>query len=124
MACVAFAAAIFVFSSIPVPAAVSVPGVPSFDKVYHVVEYALLGALVVAALGPLKGRAGTWWAFAGFALAAAYGVGDEIHQAFVPGRSADPWDALADVVGAAIGAAAMWWWVRRRSTFVQPSPRA
>ena len=100
-------------------------GVPqAADKVYHVLAYAVLGALVVAALTPDDGRAGTRRAFAGFALVVAYGIGDEIHQAFVPGRTADPWDALADAVGAAIGATAAWWWIRRRSTFAAPSPRA
>ena len=123
VACVALAAAIFVASSLPVAAAVPLrEGLP-LDKVYHVIVFALLGALVVAALGPLEGRAGNWRVFAGFALVAAYGIGDEIHQAFVPGRSADPFDALADVIGAAIGAAAVWWWIRR-STFAHPSPRA
>jgi len=35
--------------------------------------------------------------------AAFYGMTDEIHQYFVPGRSADPWDWLADTVGANAG---------------------
>ncbi len=95
---VAYAALIFVlssFSSFPVPR-----GIFSFDKVIHLVEYAVLGFLVARAWPRAR-----WW---GAAIAATlYGVTDEIHQSFVPGRSADPFDALADAIGSTIGAAAI-----------------
>jgi VanZ family protein len=42
------------------------------------------------------------------ALATAYGVTDEVHQAFVPGRMASPGDVLADAVGALLAAAGLW----------------
>jgi VanZ family protein len=35
---------------------------------------------------------------------ALYGLSDEIHQYFVPERSADPFDWMADAVGGALGA--------------------
>jgi VanZ family protein len=35
-------------------------------------------------------------------LGGFYAVLDEIHQAFVPGRTADVYDALADVIGVLI----------------------
>jgi len=35
-----------------------------------------------------------------FFYAVLYAVSDEIHQAFVPGRTARPWDVLADALGA------------------------
>jgi VanZ family protein len=38
-------------------------------------------------------------------LASAYGVTDELHQAFVPGRVPDPADWLVDTAGAYAGAA-------------------
>jgi VanZ family protein len=49
-----------------------------------------------------------------FLCAVAYGISDELHQAFVPGRTADWQDVLADTVGAA---AAIWlaWRLRGRS---------
>jgi VanZ family protein len=37
------------------------------------------------------------------ALGALYGVTDEVHQGYVPGRMPDPWDWVADVVGLLIG---------------------
>ena len=43
------------------------------------------------------------------ALAAVYGVSDELHQSFVPGRTADGADVVADAVGAVLGAGAGTW---------------
>jgi VanZ family protein len=37
-------------------------------------------------------------------IAAVYGIVDEIHQYFVPGRDCSPWDWVADALGAAAGA--------------------
>jgi VanZ family protein len=41
-------------------------------------------------------------------LAIAYGVSDEFHQRFVPGRSSDVYDVLADAEGAAAAALGAW----------------
>ena len=66
--------------------------------------YAVLGGLLRLATG----RTGAAVAWAG-----AYGVSDEVHQAFVPGRSPDPLDWLADAFGAWVGAALVARAVRR-----------
>jgi VanZ family protein len=51
----------------------------------------------------------TWTAgLAAIALATMYGVSDEFHQSFVPGRSPDRFDVVADCVGATIGVALGW----------------
>jgi VanZ family protein len=79
--------------------------VPFRDKGVHFVEYGALAMLLAhAALG-------TWRQMrsAGlFALAAAvttlWGIIDEIHQAFVPGRVSDAQDVMADALGALAGA--------------------
>jgi len=43
-------------------------------------------------------------------LAVAYGVTDEWHQRFVPGRSATLGDLAADAVGAVVAVAIAWAW--------------
>lgn len=43
----------------------------------------------------------------------AYGISDEFHQWFVPRRSPEAWDVLADGTGALL-ACALWWLVRVR----------
>ena len=49
-------------------------------------------------------------AAAAWALAAVYAASDEWHQSFVPDRTADPADWLADAAGALAGAGACWAW--------------
>ena len=98
----------------------SLPSVASSlsDKVEHGGAYALLGALLLRAVA-----GGTWRGVnlkgvaLAVALAAAYGFSDEVHQLFVPGRSFDPLDMVADAAGAGAGAGAAWAWgiIRHRS---------
>lgn len=79
-----------------------VPGVS--DKVVHAGEYGGLGALCTRAIGrPV-------WAWI---IAAFYGITDEIHQSFVPGREADPRDWVADLIGSGIGVYVTYWLSRR-----------
>ena len=45
-------------------------------------------------------------------LATLYGVTDEGHQWFVPGRTAEVADLVADAVGAAVATGLIWGWRR------------
>ncbi len=94
---------IFWQSSGPLPP--ETPSLPGLDKLAHAAVYALLAWLAARAFAtlPWKAHAGLIpWAAAVFA--AFYGLSDEVHQLFVPGRSGDVWDLVADSVGAAGGA--------------------
>ena len=65
----------------------------------HVVAYAVLAALLwwgLAAVG-LTNRRRLVLAFAG---AVAYGLSDEWHQSFVPGRDPSDFDVAVDALGA------------------------
>jgi VanZ family protein len=99
---IAYSALIVIQSHYPTPHVV--PRLPFFDKLLHVCGYGLLGLLFCRAYRSC------WPAASGRSLArcavlsaALFGLSDEIHQSFVPFRTADPWDVLADVVGAAMG---------------------
>jgi VanZ family protein len=104
---VAWAAVIFAFSSVPDLGT----GLGGWDlvlrKLAHMAEYAVLGALLLRATG----RAGL-----AIALGTLYAASDEIHQAFVPGRSGRPLDVAIDAVGVACGVL-LWQSVRRRRRF-------
>lgn len=98
-------ALIFVISSFEV----QVPGVrhiPLRDKAIHFVEYAVLGWLCAAASTRSWPSASAWRtaAFAVF-VSVLWGLSDEIHQALVPGRSAELGDVVADLLGSMTGAA-------------------
>ena len=97
---------IFYLSSLPNPLPAPLP--PGVDKIAHFGQYGLLGILFARAffLRPSRSFAFAWLLCALFT--AAYGASDEFHQFFVPGRSADALDVLADALGGAAGA---WAWL-------------
>lgn len=77
----------------------------------HFCEYAVFGFLLQNALGcSAPARRAVVLAIV---VASAYGVTDELHQLFVPGRACDPVDWLVDTVGAALGALIAWRALRR-----------
>jgi VanZ family protein len=81
------------------------PSVPMRDKPIHLVEYGVLGFFCAHATlrtWPKKPRR-RMLALGAF-LASAFGLSDELHQAFVPGRSAELLDFVADTIGASCGA--------------------
>lgn len=80
---------------------------PFRDKGLHLVEYLVLGFLVThASLRTWPDRARTRIAAVALLVTCAWGILDEIHQAFVPGRSSDLVDVVADLIGALIGSTA------------------
>jgi len=88
----------------------SLPGGMS-DKAAHALIYSGLGFLLARAIAGGLGRPLPPWTLPiATLLAVAYGVTDEFHQLFVPGRHFDLGDLAADGAGAAAGAVAMWLW--------------
>jgi VanZ family protein len=100
---------------------------PSFlmdasDKLLHVLEYAIFGALCYRAFR--WGATEPWRTHAvalAVAAASAYGMTDEIHQWFVPYRESSWQDWVADTLGGmagvlAVRAAEGWWMGTRNDT--------
>lgn len=86
------------------PGILSEPLFPHEDKVLHFIAYAILSLLCARDLknekpfwSPLKIR------IIAILFASAYGLSDEIHQAFVPSRDASVYDFLADCAGSIVG---------------------
>ena len=113
-----WAAVLFALSSIP---GSRVPTFPlSFaDKIEHGLVYCVLGALCFRALARTARLSVGAMVAVGTAIALAYGISDEIHQIFVPGRTADPRDVAADAIGGLLGCltalTARWFRARRTS---------
>lgn len=84
------------------------------DKLIHVVAYAIFSYLIYRALfrpHPLIARVHVWAA----GLGLLYAISDEVHQMFVPGRSPELWDLVADAVGIVGVQLVIWWWRRRQT---------
>lgn len=93
-----WAAVLFLLSAWPDPG--GIPAFPFSDKVTHVGLYGILGI----ALGYGWSRSPRPIAHGILiALGALYGVTDEWHQVFVPGRVPDVADWLVDVLGLILG---------------------
>ena len=91
-------------SNPPMPAAVS-------DKPLHALAYSGLAVLVFRAVaGRLQARVTRPAAAAVLAITIGYALTDELHQMFVPGRSAESGDLLADAIGASLGLIGCWAW--------------
>lgn len=89
--------------------------VPYVDKLAHAAVFGILGLLFVRAW--LEGRLEEINArVAGLAVSFTllYGVTDEFHQIYVPGRSPSAGDLIADTLGAAILCAALYTWKTRK----------
>jgi VanZ family protein len=83
-----------------------------FRKCGHFSEYALLALFLWRAIRqPVKNDSRPWrWDEAGLTLAIVflYAASDEIHQAFVPTRTALVSDVFIDTAGGAAGLFALW----------------
>ena len=79
-------------------------------KSAHVTEYFIFSIFLLRAI---RGKNREWtlrWAVWAVVIAAGYAALDEFHQSFVPSRTASPWDALIDTVGASAAQAVLWLW--------------
>ncbi len=79
------------------------------DKVVHLTLFGTQAFLMARALGA-RGRR-LWWALL---VTSAFGALTEIEQHFIPSRSMELGDWMADTLGAAIGLAVIAWWAQKR----------
>ena len=77
---------------------------PHIDKLLHLVGYAILGMLFFR--GFKNSRFSNNFALittASILLTGTYGATDELHQHYVPYRTADIWDVFSDLLGRFLG---------------------
>lgn len=81
---------------------------PGSDKLLHAAAYAVLAAAALVAVpDSLRRRRPCRAALTVFLFSCLYGISDELHQSFVPGRDASLPDVAADAAGAAL-AVSVW----------------
>ena len=90
-------------STLPQP-----PGPLGWDKLQHLLAYGALGFAIGLWISPAFWKRRPIPAILlTTAIGSAYGVIDEIHQYFVPGRHSDVWDWAANTLGSLLGALAI-----------------
>ncbi|NIA19962.1 MAG: VanZ family protein [Xanthomonadaceae bacterium] len=84
---------------------IDLPSFAQSDKVLHLAEYAVLGALAYRFFQQLlPGKTPVFVVMVAFLFALVYGLSDEFHQSFVSGRDSSWLDILADGAGGYLGA--------------------
>lgn len=107
----AYMAALFWLSSRPVlPEASLLPDWLNHDWLHHGLAYAGLALVTLRAVRGDRARIGVAALFIAWLIATVYGITDELHQAFVPGRTPDIRDVVADAAGAALALGGAWAW--------------
>jgi VanZ family protein len=102
---VVYAVVIFIASSIGQP-----PSLPQIvtDKALHGGLYAGFGLVVLRALARRWERVTLLTMLGAIVVAILYGISDEFHQSFVPGRTSDVADVVADGTGATVAVGIAW----------------
>lgn len=99
-----YAAVIFWGSSQTQPFGVEIEGA-CLDKILHTIEYAVLGFLLARALTGSAEKISTKdLVLVTFVMGALYGLTDEFHQHFTPGRIVSVLDLMSDAIGSFLGA--------------------
>ena len=95
---IAFYGASALVAALSLAPSATLPPTSIGDKVEHVIAYAVLGLLGVA-----SSERGVTRVILGLA---AFGIAIEMLQTLSPGRSPDPLDVAADIIGASLGCGA------------------
>jgi VanZ family protein len=83
-----------------------IEALPYGDKLAHAFAFGVLSLLLNQAIQ-------RWWI--ALSLTSLYGLSDEIHQYFVPGRSVDITDWIADTLGASLALGCVIFRTRKRT---------
>ena len=111
----AYAAVILIISSIP---DLNPPqlGFEFQDKLYHFIEYGIFSILLFfSLLNSSRDFFRKYVLVISIFIGASYAIIDEIHQRFIPGRSADILDFVADFLGVALIQICFWFYHRKKS---------
>jgi VanZ family protein len=112
----AFVWALLIEALIVWPHPPEVPQPLDFSGIDKVVHSILFGTLAVLLARVLAEKARPLWI--AVAVSAAYGAFTEFEQHFIPSRSMELGDFLADAAGATVGVLAFIVWARRRREFI------
>ena len=111
----AYAVLILIISSIPDLTPPEL-GFEFQDKLYHFIEYGVFSVLLFfSLLNSSRDFFRKNVLVISIFIGASYAIIDEIHQRFIPGRSADILDFVADFLGVALIQIVFWIYYRKRT---------
>ena len=94
----------------------SLPDIVNIDKLLHCLLYAVLGLAALVALPPQFWQQRPFLSSGVIVLfCLLYGISDEFHQSFIPGRSCDVFDVVADASGGVLAVVCGWCWRQWRA---------
>jgi Predicted integral membrane protein len=88
------------------------------DKVVHFALYGLMATLVARVQAVARTR--PLGMYAAILIVSVFGVTDELHQYFTPGRTMDVWDWVADTLGAVVATVMYAEWAAYRRMLESP----
>lgn len=89
--------------------------IPNVDKLLHSLVYAVLAYSALIAVSPaIRIRNVKTVGILVVMFCLVYGVTDEYHQSFIPGRSSSIWDMLADTLGAGLAVISWFRYIEQR----------
>jgi VanZ family protein len=111
---------IVLLAATSIPAA-SMPSIGVADKLNHFLAYFVLSVLLFLTLlfQEKFDLSLSRIAIYTFLISTVYGVLDEVHQMFIPGRSAEFLDWVADSIGGGLGVLLMMYLVRKTGYYHQ-----
>jgi VanZ family protein len=119
---IAWAGAIFYLSS---KSSIHTPTLfPGQDKLFHLIAFGVLAFFSLGALRPAASGYHSAQVWLTVVLVTLYGLLDEFHQYYVPGRTVEFYDILADASGGLLGAWSMYYLVRMLASRSTVSPPA
>jgi VanZ family protein len=95
---------------------IRLPPAIGVDKLLHFTAYGILAASFLYGLQTVTRQSRRALTVIIVVLfCALFGVSDEFHQAFVPGRSVSGWDVAADTCGALFAVTIWYMWTERKA---------
>lgn len=115
------AAMVAIFISSHLPGNVLGPTPDGLDKILHLLVYGVLAIACLVARPLTPGSTNRRFGLGVVLFCLLYGLSDEFHQSFVPGRFVSGWDVAADLAGALL---VVGFWLKRKKEDTVPGGRS
>ena len=89
-------------------------GINGLDKFFHIIAYTTLGLTALFAVRTRWQQKPAITSLRVILFCLIYGISDEFHQSFIPGRMVSGFDLLADITGGIIAVLSWFIWQKQK----------